>query len=377
MDTGWKVSLGGHGALLLAALVGWPFASDTESAAPQTVNVTLVTMDEMPVAGAPTPPRAEAPDPAQAPVEIDDIAALAPELAPEEAPRPPEPPARPARPDPVPEAKAPTPPKPATPAAPPPPVDRVAPVPQPAPPKDLPEADQQQEAVKKSPEPAPQAVQTEEQDAAAPKEAAPQIVTEAVETSPRPDRRPARPEPVAVAEPEPEPEPEPEVAETPETREPEPEPEPVKEPPKPKTPPKTEPKAAPKKQPDVNSALAEAMAADPGPAQAEPQSSGPPLTQGERDGLRVAVSRCWNIAALSTESAQVTVIVGMEMSLDGVPSNLRMVSYSGGTEAAAQQAYETARRAVLRCQPYSLPAEKYDQWRTIEMTFNPDDMRRR
>ena len=73
----------------------------------------------------------------------------------------------------------------------------------------------------------------------------------------------------------------------------------------------------------------------------------------------------------------VTVIVGMEMSLDGVPSNLRMVSYSGGTEAAAQQAYETARRAVLRCQPYSLPAEKYDQWRTIEMTFNPDDMRRR
>lgn len=81
----------------------------------------------------------------------------------------------------------------------------------------------------------------------------------------------------------------------------------------------------------MNSALAEAMAADPGPAQAEPQSSGPPLTQGERDGLRVAVSRCWNIAALSTRSARVTVIVGMEMSLDGVPSNLRMVSYSGGT----------------------------------------------
>jgi hypothetical protein len=365
VDTGWKVSLGGHGALLMAILVGWPFASDTESAAPQTVNVTLVTMDEMPVAGAPTPPRAEAP------VEIDDIAALAPELAPEEAPRPPEPPARPARPDPEPEAKAPTPPKPATPAAPPPPVDRVAPVPQPAPPKDLPEADQQQEAVKQTPEPAPQTTRTEEQEAAAPKEAAPQIVTEAVETSPRPDRRPARPEPVAAAEPEPEAEPE--VAETPETREPEPEPEPVKDPPKPKT----EPKAAPKKQPDVNSALAEAMAADPGPAQAEPQSSGPPLTQGERDGLRVAVSRCWNIAALSTESAQVTVIVGMEMSLDGVPSNLRMVSYSGGTEAAAQQAYETARRAVLRCQPYSLPAEKYDQWRTIEMTFNPDEMRRR
>ncbi|MBL9060692.1 MAG: hypothetical protein JNK88_11795, partial [Mangrovicoccus sp.] len=102
MDTGWKVSLGGHGALLLAALIGWPFASDTESAAPQTVNVTLVTMDELPVAGAPTPPKAEAP------VAADDVAALAPDLAPEEAPRPPEPPARPTPPDPAPEAKAPT-----------------------------------------------------------------------------------------------------------------------------------------------------------------------------------------------------------------------------------------------------------------------------
>ena len=37
---------------------------------------------------------------------------------------------------------------------------------QPAPPTDLPEADQQQEAVKKTPEPAPQTVQTEEQEAA-------------------------------------------------------------------------------------------------------------------------------------------------------------------------------------------------------------------
>lgn len=373
MNTGWKVSLGGHGALILAALVGWPFASDTESAAPQTVSVTLVTMDELPVEGAPTPPKAAtpaAPEPAP-----EAIAAL----APPEAPRPPEPPARP-KPDPAPEAKAPpAPPQPTTPAAPPPPVDRVAPVPQPAPPKPLPEAETQQEAVKKTPAPAPEAPRAEEQEAAAPREAAPEIVTEATKTAPRPDRRPPRPQP-QVAEPEPEAEPETDVAEetTPEAREPEPQPQNVEEPPAPKK----EPAAKkPVKQAAVNSALAEALAGDPGPAEAEPQaapqSSGPPLTQGERDGLRVAVSRCWNIAALSTESAAVTVVVGMEMTLDGVPSNLRMISYRGGSEAAAQQAYETARRAVLRCQPYSLPSEKYDQWRTIEMTFNPDEMRRR
>ena len=141
--------------------------------------------------------------------------------------------------------------------------------------------------------------------------------------------------------------------------------------------PKPEPPTAEARQDAVNSALAEALAGDPGPAEPVPQSSGPPLTQGEQDGLRVAVSRCWNLAALSTEAAQVSVVVGMEISLDGVPSNLRMISYRGGNDAAAQQAFETARRAVLRCQPYALPAEKYDQWRSIEMTFNPDEMRRR
>jgi hypothetical protein len=31
-------------------------------------------------------------------------------------------------------------------------------------------------------------------------------------------------------------------------------------------------------------------------------------------------------------------------------------------------------RAVLRCAPYKLPAEKYDTWREIEFTFDPVDI---
>jgi len=108
-----------------------------------------------------------------------------------------------------------------------------------------------------------------------------------------------------------------------------------------------------------------------------PGASGPPLSQGERDGLRVAVSRCWNFGALSTDAATVTVVVGMDMTLDGAPSNLRLVSQTGGPSVAAQQAFDTARRAILRCAPFPLPPEQYDQWRTIEMTFNPEEMRRR
>ena len=101
MDTGWKVSLGGHAALLLVALIGWPFANDSQSAAPQVVNVTLVTTDEEPRVGAQTPPRA--PEPV-APRVDEEVAAL----SPPPAPRPPEPPARP-KPDTAPRAKAPAP----------------------------------------------------------------------------------------------------------------------------------------------------------------------------------------------------------------------------------------------------------------------------
>ena len=45
----------------------------------------------------------------------------------------------------------------------------------------------------------------------------------------------------------------------------------------------------------------------------------------------------------------------------------------GGSDAAAKQAYEAARRAILRCQKdgYKLPAEKYNRWKTTIIDFNP------
>jgi len=56
-----------------------------------------------------------------------------------------------------------------------------------------------------------------------------------------------------------------------------------------------------------------------------------------------------------------------------------MVSSNGASEAATRGAYEAARRAVIRCgaRGFPLPADKYDQWREIEMTFDPSGMRLR
>ncbi|KIC21959.1 energy transducer TonB [Leisingera sp. ANG-Vp] len=238
------------------------------------------------------------------------------------------------------------------------PSDRVAPVPVARPEPDTAVAEIEQ------PEVAPEeGAETEQevQEATAPEEASDRIVTEENEgeelvasaapaASLRPRTRPARPQP----QPE-------EVVEAAQPAEPE---QPAEEP-------------AADTSSAVEDALAEALA---GGADAEaPEPSGPPLTLGEKDALRVAVSQCWNVGSLSTDALNTTVVVGVSLSEDGKPdgSSIRMLTSTGGSVSAAKQAYEAARRAIIRCgrNGFNLPPEKYAQWRDIEMTFNPERMR--
>lgn len=188
-------------------------------------------------------------------------------------------------------------------------------------------------------------------EATAQEEAATEIVTEAEKAqqaapsvSMRPKARPARATEVAQQEPKPAPKP---AAEEPATD-----------------------KAA------VNDALAAALG---GGQESRDRPSGPPLTSGEKDGLRVAVQQCWNVGSLSSDALRTTVVVAVGMGEDGKPnsSSIRMLSASGGGDTAAKQAFEAARRAIIRCgaRGFNLPVEKYDSWRDIEMTFNPERMR--
>ena len=103
----------------------------------------------------------------------------------------------------------------------------------------------------------------------------------------------------------------------------------------------------------------------------------PALSPGEIDALRVAVGSCWNLGATGSEALRVVVTVGVSMTRDGRPGNPRLVRFSGGSEAAARIAFDAARRAILRCglEGYDLPEDRYEQWREIEITFNPEEMR--
>ncbi|MEM6375180.1 MAG: energy transducer TonB [Pseudomonadota bacterium] len=131
----------------------------------------------------------------------------------------------------------------------------------------------------------------------------------------------------------------------------------------------------------VEAALATALggATEAPNGQTSRPAQGPPLTAGEKDGLRIAVQECWNVGALSSEALATTVVVSVSMQEDGRPlaNSIRMIDASGGTSASANQAFEAARRAILRCgaRGFDLPVEKYATWRDIEMTFNPERMR--
>lgn len=222
------------------------------------------------------------------------------------------------------------------------PSDRVAPVPVAPPAPEAEIAPETQEAVLPDADAAAE-TPAEAQDATAPEEAASEIVTEAEEGPPAAPERSVRPRPRPQA-----------VADaTPET---------------PETPATSDTSDA------IADALQEALAA---PTEAPPAPSGPPLTAGEREGLVIAVQRCWIIDP-GSPAAEVVVTVGFSLSPEGrVQGDVRRISAEGGSTRAQDIAFQNARRAVLRCQAggFPLPAEKYEQWQEVEITFNPESMR--
>lgn len=354
MSFGTTLSVVGHVVLIGWLLLGWGLSHDPVPF--DVTEVSVVSGEEYAALVAATTPQADTSQPAapevpEAPETLPTLATPEEPVTPltpapeqptaevEVAPFQPEPPPPPVADvtDTVPELAQPEPPAPppsaAIPSEAPRPVPRPAPRIAPeaaAPPPPEAEIDPvvQQEA---APDAAADLVE-EPAEEAAPEEAATEVVTEAeipsgaVEVSSRPQSRPVRPAQAAPA---------------------------------------SDPAAA---------AVAAAVAAA-STASAQP---GPPLTGSELNTFRVSVQGCW-VVDQGSLAASVTVTLAFELTRDGrvAGNEVIMIGNSGGTPAAVQAAYESARRAVLRCQSdgFPLPAEKYDQWRLVEMTFNPAEMR--
>ena len=342
MRTGYIISGIGHGLLLLWLLIGGLIAWQRDEPLLRVAEVSLVSGAEF----AALVEGAEAPAPAR-PAPRPEPPAPEPEPEPEPAPTPPPPRPEPPAPEPDPEPEPE--PEPETPPEAPRVADEViAPPEEPTPPgPETVEAAVPEEVAEPEPEPAPELPEQ------APEATTTEIVTEAetptaaLTSSSRPRPRPTPPAPVEAAQPTPEPDPAPDA----------------------------EPARDDAIEGAIEGALAEALGEATAPVVAA-APSGPPLTRGEMDGLRVALADCWNVGSLSTDALATTVVLLVRMATDGRPESVEMVSSDGTSPAATRGAYEAARRAVIRCgaRGFPLPAEKYDQWREIEMTFDPSNM---
>ncbi|WP_319412962.1 cell envelope biogenesis protein TolA [uncultured Cohaesibacter sp.] len=254
------------------------------------------------------------------------------------------------------------------------------------------------EPVEKKPEPAPK-VAPEPKKAAPKEQAAPQPPEVKPDPVPAPKPEPApKPDPAPKPEPVPQPEPtaEPEPKEQPEPQpQPEPEPEkPVEQPPKPVAAlPRTKPPAPrpPAKQEeekrefDVNALKALANKADnAAPAESGEQdqkatfgsrngTEAAAMTQSELDALRAQVARCWSPPVGAADASQLAVKIEFGLDQQGnVNFGPQPIEYPASQFGVA--AAESAMRAVRRCAPYTLPADKYEAWRRVRINFDPRDM---
>ncbi|MBL4618086.1 MAG: hypothetical protein JKY46_10345 [Robiginitomaculum sp.] len=166
---------------------------------------------------------------------------------------------------------------------------------------------------------------------------------------------------------------------------PEPKVEKLAEAPKPK--PKPKPKRAPKPKPPsfdlarLESKLADNRVLDMNIAERDDEvqprnavGAATNLTVDEIDLLRSQMYRCWRapMDAPNPEALMVRIRLRLspDGSLQGTPEVLNQGQIDRSNDPFWRAAANSARRAVIKCQPYLLPPEKYTNWKETIMRFS-------
>lgn len=97
------------------------------------------------------------------------------------------------------------------------------------------------------------------------------------------------------------------------------------------------------------------------------------LTQSEKDALAAQMRKCWNppISALEVEGLTVRLLV--TLNVDGTVNGNPEILSPPTTDIERATAL-AAQRAVRACGPYQLAREKFEDWRQVDVTFDPRDL---
>ena len=146
-------------------------------------------------------------------------------------------------------------------------------------------------------------------------------------------------------------------------------PEPKKADVKPPTPPKKPAPPTPKFDPKQVAALLDKRDSTRLAAAGETLNSAPSL--GLSNG---AAAQLWTIPAGAKDPQELVVLIRIKLNRDGKLAAPPVV-LSSGTSPLFMAARDSAIRALFRGQPYDmLKPEHYEQWKDVEITFDPRDM---
>jgi hypothetical protein len=98
------------------------------------------------------------------------------------------------------------------------------------------------------------------------------------------------------------------------------------------------------------------------------------LSQSEIDALRARISNCWSPPPGIDANSKLYVVLRVLFKTDASMAQ-PPVLVEGSASPLGPALAESAKRALLLCQPFTmLKLEHYDQWKDIELKFDPHEL---
>jgi len=103
---------------------------------------------------------------------------------------------------------------------------------------------------------------------------------------------------------------------------------------------------------------------------------GAQLTASELDLVKEQIEQCWNIPAGARDAQDLRPEFRVAMNSDGTVRTASLLNQAQLDDPVFRAAADAAYRALKNpaCQPLKLPRDKYDQWQTFTITFDPKDV---
>lgn len=92
----------------------------------------------------------------------------------------------------------------------------------------------------------------------------------------------------------------------------------------------------------------------------------------ERVAFKSHLRKCWKLPDGVSPAARAVVRVYLKR--DGTLASEPVVIEVSGVTRGGAEVLQAAKAALAACQPYAFPAEKYREWRILDLTFTPQDM---